>query len=134
MTWLGLTLAQVLRHPSTSITIHKGHLDHRLANGHSTQPAPVVVPTDGPTDAHEAHDDTFPPEPPFSRSHYIYADCQSTTGMVYMDPTCRFLQPSTSGNWYVLLVYYYYIHTKPMPTRANPYIIAAYKHTCKLLK
>jgi hypothetical protein len=94
-----LTSTQVWRHLPPSIIIHKGHLEHQHYNQHSTQPAPVVVPNDGLTNAQEAkvvHYNTFPPEPPASRSHYIYADCQVTTGMVYIDHTCRFLQPSTS--------------------------------------
>jgi hypothetical protein len=78
--------------------MHKGHLDQQHANQHSTQPAPALVPTDGPIDAQEALRDAFPPEPPASRSHCTYTDCQSTNGIVYTDPTGRFLEPSTSGN------------------------------------
>jgi hypothetical protein len=65
--------------------MHKGHLDQQRANQHSTQPPPAEILTDGPTEAHEAHealDDTFPPEPPARQSHYIYADCQANTVMV----------------------------------------------------
>jgi hypothetical protein len=87
MTRPGLTTAQVWMHPPPSVAMHKGHLDHQCANQHSTQPSPAVIPTDGTTEAQEAHVDTFPPEPSVSRSHDIYTYCQSTTCMVCRDPT-----------------------------------------------
>jgi hypothetical protein len=104
-TWPGLTSAQVRRHPPPYFATHKWHIDQQRDKNLSTHPSPAVAQTDGPTDVKEAHDDTFPPDPPASRSHYIYAECRSSTGMMYMDPTYHFPQPSTSGNWYVLVVY-----------------------------
>jgi hypothetical protein len=57
--------------------------------------------------------------------------------MLFTDPTCRFLTPSTSGNQYILVVYEYdgkFIHAEPMVDRKAPSIIAAYKQAVSLFE
>jgi hypothetical protein len=67
----------------------------------------------------------------------MYYDCHCTTGMVYTEPTRKFLVPSVSGNQYVLVVYEYdsnYIHAEPMIDRTGLSIIAAYQRSITFLQ
>jgi hypothetical protein len=124
-TWPGLTSAAVRKYPPHSMAMHQGHLDQVCMNSSSTQPRSPLPPVN-PVPDH----DTSPPEPPTIRSGTIYIDCQCTTGMIYTDPTGKFITPSVSGNQYILIVYEYdgnYIYGAPMPDRTGPSIIAAYK-------
>jgi hypothetical protein len=51
-----------------------------------------------PTTDADIEDDVAPPAADNTRTRIIYADCHCTTGMVYTDPTGKFLVPSVSGN------------------------------------
>jgi hypothetical protein len=82
-------------------------------------------------------DDVAPPEESATRTRHVYTDCHCTTGMVYTDPTGKFLVPSVSGNQYVLVVYEYdsnYIHAEPMIDRTGPSIISAYQRSIAFLQ
>jgi hypothetical protein len=82
-----------------------------------------------PTTDADIEDDMAPPAADNTRTRLIYADCHCTTGMVYTDPTGKFLVPSVSGNHNLLIMYEYdsnYIHAEPMIDRTGPSIIAAY--------
>jgi hypothetical protein len=75
-------------------------------------------------------EDACPSEPPTARSHHIYVEFHAPTGMVYMDPTGKFLQPSSTGNSYILVVYDYdgnYIDAIAMKNQKGPAIVIAYK-------
>jgi hypothetical protein len=114
------------------MAMHQGHLNQDRMNSNSTQPSSPIPPVN-PVPDH----DTSPPEPPTIRSGAIYTDCQCTTGMIYTDPTGKFLTPSVSGNQYVLIVYEYdgnYIYGAHMPHRNGPSIIAAYKIAIRLFE
>jgi hypothetical protein len=83
-----------------------------------------------PTTDTDIEDDVAPPAADTTRTRLIYADCHCTTGMVYTDPTDKFLVPSVSGNQYLLIVYEYdsnYIHT-------GPSIIAAHQRSIAFLQ
>jgi hypothetical protein len=100
-------------------------------------PPPVDTITQQQTMEQEATHDAAPPEPPSARTRHLYADCHATTGMLFTDPTGRFLTPSTSGNQYILVVYEYggnFIHAEPMVDRKGPSIITAYKQAVSLFK
>jgi hypothetical protein len=128
----GLTSSAVRKYPPHSMAMHQGHLYQVRMNSSSTQPRSPLPPVN-PVSDH----DTSPPEPPTIRSGAIYTDCQCTTGMIYTDPTGKFLTPSVSGNQYVLIVYEYdgnYIYGAPMPDRTGPSIIAAYKIAIRLFE
>jgi hypothetical protein len=74
--------------------------------------------------------DTTPPEPPSTRTQHPYADCNTTAGMIYTDPTSIFLTPSVSCHQYTIVVYEYdgnYIHSESIVDRTGPSIITAYK-------
>jgi hypothetical protein len=131
-TWPGLTSADARKYPPQSMVMHQGHLDQVRMNSSSTQPRSPLPPVN-PVPVH----DTSPPEPPTIGSGAIYTDRQCTTGMIYTDPTGKFLTPSVSGNQYVLIVYEYdgnYIYGAPMPDRTGPSIIAAYKIVIRLFE
>jgi hypothetical protein len=134
-TWPGLTSSDVRKYPPQSIPVHQGHLDQVRANIRSTRP-----PTSNrqqPTYDDDLGDDVTPPPEDNTRTRIIYADCQCTTGMVYTDPTGKFLVPSVSGNQYILVVYEYdsnYIHAEPMTDRTGPSIIAAYQQSIVFLQ
>jgi hypothetical protein len=83
-----------------------------------------------PTTGADIAADLAPPAEDNTCTRLIYADCHCTTGMVYTEPTGKFLVSSVSDNQYVLVVYEYdinYIHTEPMIDRTDPSIIAAYQ-------
>jgi hypothetical protein len=134
-TWPGLTSSAVRKYPPQSVPMHQGHLDQLRANIRSTRP-----PTSNrqqPTSDDDLGDDVTPPPEDNTRTRIIYADCQCTTGMVYTDPTGKFLVPSVSGNQYILIVYEYdsnYIHAEPMTDRTGPSIIAAYQRSIVFLQ
>jgi hypothetical protein len=78
------------------------------------------------TDADIAEDVATPAEEN-TRTRHVYTNCHCTTGMVYTDPTGKFLVPSVSGKQCVLVVYEYdsnYIHAEPMIDRTGPSIIS----------
>jgi hypothetical protein len=131
--WPGPTSNTVCKYPPQSMDMHQGHLDQICMNSSSTQPRTRVLPTappQQPTEDTDATHNTAPPEPPTLRSGTIYADCHFTTGMIYIDPTGKFLTPIVSGNQYELIVYEYdgnYIYGAPMPDRTGPSIITTYK-------
>ena len=151
-TWPSLTSAQVRRHPPPSVPMIKGHLNQQRANLNSTKPKPT--PPSPPTSANNAtnipepsdplhnpamdfsatednFDDFVPtiPSPPATRTHNIYTDCGEVTGQIFSDLTGRFIQPSSTGNSDMLIVYDYdsnFIHVEPMPNKSGPSILAAY--------
>jgi hypothetical protein len=80
--------------------------------------------------ATEAAFDAAPTEPASRRMQHLYADCNTATGMIYTDPTRKFLTPSVSGYKYMFVVYNYdgkYTHSEPTIYNKGPSIIAAYK-------
>jgi hypothetical protein len=141
-TWPGLTSAAVKKYPPQSMDMHQGHLDQARMNTRMTQARSPAIPiadehNQQPTSEAPADTDTAPPEPPSIRTHHIYAHCHAATGMIYTDPTGRFLTPSVSGNQYMLVVYEYdgiYNHSEPMIDRTGPSIIAAYTKAVKLFE
>jgi hypothetical protein len=115
--------------------MHQGHLDQVRANIRSTRlpPSNMQQPT---TDA-DIVDDVYPPSEGTTRIRHVYTDCHCTTGMVYTDPTGKFLVPRVSGNQYVLVVYEYdinYIHAEPMIDRTGPSIISSYQRSIAFLQ
>jgi hypothetical protein len=51
-----------------------------------------------PTTDADIAEDVAPPEEDNTSTRLIYADWHCTTGMVYTDPTGKFLVPSVSSN------------------------------------
>jgi hypothetical protein len=139
-TFPDLTSSQVRKHLPFSVPMIKGHMDQQRANLRSTQPTPKPIDTTA-TIKEETDYDINPTAIPDhqlapARSHFIYADCQQTTGQLFTDPTGRFLTTSTSGNAYILVVYDYdsnYIHAEPMKNRTGPEILAAYQRAITML-
>ena len=117
-TWPDLTFAQVRQHPPQSTPMAKGHLDQKRANAQSTKlPDPPMDPSLA--QPGETPLESCPPttDPPAIRTHFVYADCHPVTGQVYSDQTGRFLQASTTGNVYIVVLYDYdsnSIHAEPM--------------------
>jgi hypothetical protein len=135
-TWPGLTFSAVRKYPPQSIPMHQGHLDQVRANIWLTRhpTSNMQQPT---TDADAAYDVAPHEESTTTRTRHVYTDCHCTTGMVYTDPTRKFLVPSVSGNQYVLVVYEYdsnYIHAEPMIDRTGPSIISAYQRSIAFLQ
>jgi hypothetical protein len=124
------------------MAMHKGHLDQTRMNSRTTQRRETPIPhadtiTQQQTMEQEVTHDAAPPEPPSARTRYLYVECHATTGMIFTDPTGRFLTPRTSGNQYILVVYEYdgnFIHAEPMVDRKGPSIIAAYKQAVSLFE
>jgi hypothetical protein len=124
------------------MAMHKGHLDQTRMNAITTQRRATPTPpadaiTQQQTMEQEVTHGASPPEPPPARTRHLYADCRATTGMLFIDPTGRFLTPSTSGNQYILVVYEYdgnFIHAEPMVDRKAPSVITAYKQAVSLFK
>jgi hypothetical protein len=115
--------------------MHQGHLDQVCANIRSTRPP--AFSRQQPTSEDNLEDDVAPPAENNTHTRLIYADCHCTTGMVYTDPTGKFLVPSVSGNQYILVVYEYdsnYIHAEPIIDRTGPSIIAAYQRSIVFLQ
>jgi hypothetical protein len=134
-TWPGLTSSAVRKYPPQSIPMHQGHLDQVRANIRLTRPP--ASSRQQPTSEDDLEDDVAPPPEDNTRTRIIYADCHCTTGMVYIDPTGKFLVPSVSGNQYILVIYEYdsnYIHAEPMIDRTGPSIIAAYQRSIVFLQ
>jgi hypothetical protein len=132
--WPGLTSSAVRKYPHQSIPMHQGHLYQLRANIRSTHPP--ASSRQQPT-ADDYIDNAAPPLEDNTRTIIIYADCHCTTGMVYTDPTGKFLVPSVSGNQYILFVYEYdgnYIHAEPMIDRTGPSIIADYQWSIAFLQ
>jgi hypothetical protein len=106
--------------------MHQGHLDQVQANIRLPRlPASSIQ---QPTSDADLEHDVAPPAEDNTCTRIIYADCHCTTGMVYTDPSGKFLVLSVSGNQYILVMYEYdsnYIHAKPMIDRTGPSIIAA---------
>jgi hypothetical protein len=135
----------ICRSQKAPASIH-GHASRPpRSNPHERQNHPTTRTTHPPADTitqqqtmeQEATHDTAPPEPPSACTRHLYADCHANTGMIFTDPTGRFLAPSTSGNQYILVVYEYdgnFIHAKPMVDRKGPSIIAAYKQAVSLFE
>jgi hypothetical protein len=114
LTWPSLTSSAVRKYPPQSTPMHQGHLDQIRANLRLTRlPASIMQqPTND-------------------------ADCHCTTGLVYTDPTGKFIVPSVSGNQYLLIVYEAdsnYIHAEPTIDRTGPSIIAAYQRSIAFLQ
>jgi hypothetical protein len=118
-----------------------GHIDQQRSNVRSNQQQPASSPNEieqTPDELLALRQDAAPPilDAPEQRPHYIYVDCQESTGQIYSEPAGRFLQPSTSGNTTVIVVYYYdsnYVHAEPMQSKTGPHILAAYKRAHKML-
>jgi hypothetical protein len=90
-----------------------------------------------PTADADVTDDIAQPEESTTHTQHVYTYFNCTTGMVYTDPTGKFLVPSVSGNQYVLLVYEYdrnYIHAEPMIYRTVPSITSAYQQSIAFLQ
>jgi hypothetical protein len=134
-TWPGLTSSTVRKYPPQSIPVRQGHLHQVRANIRSTcLPASSIQ---QPTSDADLEDDAAPPAEDNTRTRIMYADCHCTTGMVYTDPTRKFLVPSVSGHQYILDMYEYdsnYIHAEPMIDRIGPSIIAAYQRSIIFLQ
>jgi hypothetical protein len=134
-TWPSLTSSDVRKYPPQSIRMHQGHLDQVRANIRSTRlPASSIQ---QPTYDADLEDGVVPLTEDNTRTRIIYADCHCTTGMVYTDPTGKFLVPSVYDNQYILVVYEYdsnYIHAEPMIDRTGPSIIAAYQRSIAFLQ
>jgi hypothetical protein len=134
-TWPGLTSSAVHKYPPQSIPMHQGHLNQVRANLRSTRlPASSIQ---QPTSDADLEDDMAPLAEDNTRTRIMYADCHCTTGMVYTDPTGKFLVPSVSGNQYILVVYEYdsnNIHAEPMIDRTAPSIIAANQRSIVFLQ
>jgi hypothetical protein len=120
--------------------MYQWNLDQVRANIRSTRQPNLSSPTSNTqqqtTDV-EVTGDVAPPEELTTRTRHVYTDCHCTTGMVYTDPTGKFLVPSVSGNQYVLVVYEYdsnYIHAEPMIDRTGPSIISAYQRSIAFLQ
>jgi hypothetical protein len=98
---------------------------------------PQLDPTQQQTWDTEAAHDAAPPNPPALCFGVIYVDCHCTTGMIYTEPTGKFLTPSVSGNQYVLIIYEYdgnYMYGAPMPDHIRPSIMSAYKTAIQLFE
>jgi hypothetical protein len=90
-----------------------------------------------PTNDADIAEDVAPPAEDNTCTRHLYTDCHCTIGMVYTDPTGKFLVPSASGNQYVLVIYEYnsnYIHAEPMIYRTGPSIISAYQQSITFLQ
>jgi septal ring-binding cell division protein DamX len=101
-----------------------GHLDQQRFNGWSTQPRPRTPTKIEPTseDILARQHDAAPAvlESPAQKSHHIYVDCQESTGELYTDSTCCFLQRSIlSGNTTVRYDTNY-VHDDTMENEAGP--------------
>jgi hypothetical protein len=126
-TWPGLTTAAVTRHLPKSLVTALGHMDQTRANSRSTKPK------DAPAKPPPTHSDN--PDST-ERRHYIYVDCQPTTGQIFSDLPGRFLTPSSRGHNYLLVVYDYdsnAILAEPMKNRQGKSIVAAYQTIHTLL-
>ena len=113
----------------------KGHLDQQRANLRSTKPKPIdnnqaTTASDVQWQEEEEEDAIHvATDPPASKTQYLYAKCETTTGKVFTDQTGRFLVTSASGNIDMLALYEYnsnYIHVEPMKNKSGPEILAAY--------
>ena len=67
---------------------------------------------------------------PHEKCHYCYTDIIEPTGQIYTDQTGKFIQPSSTGNNYVLILYDYdsnAILGEPFKSRRAKDILAAYQ-------
>jgi hypothetical protein len=96
---VGLISAVVRKYPPQYAATYRGHVDQQRSNQRSTQPREITPAHAAQQPASDAEhdpigvDDACPPDPPAMRSRYLYADCQMATGVVFTDPTRRFLTP-----------------------------------------
>jgi hypothetical protein len=75
-------------------------------------------------------DNNFPKVLTDAWSHYCYATLTEITGQVYSDQTGKFTFPSSNGNNYLFILYYYnsnLILAEPMKSRRAQDIMSAYK-------
>jgi hypothetical protein len=134
----GLTPATLKKHPPHSIAMVKGHLDQTRKNVRSTKPAQQGSnQTDSPTLNNaelvldDTTDDPFPPglnNTTNDDNHCCYADICQPTGQIYSNLTGKFIEPSSNGNNYILIIYDYdsnSILAEPMKTRTAKSILDA---------
>jgi hypothetical protein len=104
----------------------KGHLDQTRKNQASTKQKPESANTKD-----DGDDDVFPTSTSSGeQSHHCYATIMEPMGQIYTDQTGRFVQASSNGNNYLLMLYDYdsnSILAEPLKTGTGQAILAAYK-------
>ncbi len=109
----GLTDPLLRKHPLQSIAMVKGHLDQTRMNYASTK-QPLSDPA--------TEDEPFPSTTTNECCHHCYMAIMEPTGQIYTDQTRKFVQPSSSGNIYLLTLYDYdsnSILAEPLPTQSG---------------
>jgi hypothetical protein len=79
--------------------------------------------------------DLYPTSSP-DRTHALFVDLHEVTGMLQTDQTGRFLQTSSLGNQYMMIMYEFdsnYIHVEPVRSRTGPHLLAAYQNGYNML-
>jgi len=124
----GLTRTTLKKHPPRSAPMVKGHLDQKRKNTQSTKPKPPKEPEKKKASPPDL--DTFPLASTEQRCHNCYVAVMQPTGQIYTDQTGKFIQPSSNGNNYLIILYDYDsngIFAEPMKTRTAKSILAAYR-------
>jgi hypothetical protein len=104
----------------------KGHLDQTQKNQATTKQKAESENTNN-----DGDDDVFPTSTSSGeQSHHCYATIMEPMGQIYADQTGRFVQASSNGNNYLLILYDYDINSilaEPLKTQTGQAILAAYK-------
>ncbi len=123
-----LTELLLRKHPPQSVAMVKGHLDQTRMHWASTK-LQLGEPSSG--------DTPFPCTTNTKRSHHCYTAIMEPTGQTFTDQTGKFVQPSSNGNNYLLILYGYdsnSILAEPLKTRTAKAILTAYQILHKKLR
>jgi len=98
----GLTLQWLCQHPQSSAMI-QGCIDQEQQHKHSTIPKQSL-----PLDSISHDDNDFLPAPSDGACiHFCYTVMLEPTGQIYTNQTGKFVTLSSTGNNYILILYYY---------------------------
>ena len=81
-------------------------------------------------DPSQINSNDFLPEAINKQCHFCYATIMQPTGQIYTNQTGKFVQPSSNGNNYLLILYDYdsnCILAEPLKSRTANAILGAYK-------
>ena len=129
-----ITDKQIKQHyPSMEPSV-KGHLTQERQGVKSTTVYTITTGTSlSPT---SASNDDVPARIP-RNTYSLFVHYIQSTGKIFGDPTGRFIEPSSSGNNYILIVYSYdsnTIHPVAMPYRSKQSLVIAYTTVTSLLE
>ena len=85
---------------------------------------------------HDGHTEDAPQEPHNARTHFVFCQVHTISGVIASNQTGRFPVTSNRGHAYVVIFYIYdanYIQSVPIKNRSKEELLRAYHETCNRL-